>query len=97
VCKSGRTTLRSCGWSPPSTSRPSNVTAVYSDGPTVNGLIKTNVRVAAGDSGRPPDDGATTLGLTPAVGGDCATGAVSFFQPAAAALNALGGVGILIS
>lgn len=85
VCKSGRTTERTCGQV-----LAVDVTVTYSDGVTVNGMTQTNVCVQPGDSGGPLYDGGTGLGLTSAVAGDCATGVLSYFQPLIPALNFYG-------
>lgn len=87
VCKSGRTTLRTCG----SVLR-LNVTVSYPQG-TVFGLIETNVCAQPGDSGGPLYAASTALGLTSGGTLSLPCGDPSFrtfFQPVVEALNAYG-------
>lgn len=85
VCKSGRTTLRTCG-----TVTRTNVTVNYPQG-TVFGLVETTVCTQPGDSGGPLYAGTTALGLVSGgnVGG-CNSSFRSFFQPVREALAAYG-------
>lgn len=87
VCKSGRTTLRTCG-----RVLRLNVTANYPEGPVFQ-LIETNLCAAPGDSGGPLYAGSTALGLTSGgtLGLPCgSTSFRSFYQPVVEALNVYG-------
>ncbi|HET8641744.1 MAG TPA: S1 family peptidase [Pseudonocardiaceae bacterium] len=87
VCKSGRTTQRTCG-----TVLRTDVTVNYPQG-AVFGLVETNLCAAPGDSGGPLYAGSTALGLTSGgtLGLPCSnSGFRSFYQPVAEALNVFG-------
>ncbi|NBM15691.1 S1 family peptidase [Streptomyces sp. GC420] len=66
-----------------------NATVNYPEG-TVTGLIETTVCAEPGDSGGPLFSEGLALGVTSGGNGDCATGGVTYFQPATTALQALG-------
>ncbi|MGI5401787.1 S1 family peptidase [Streptomyces sp. CA-135486] len=66
-----------------------NATVNYPEG-TVTGLIETTVCAEPGDSGGPLISEGLAIGVTSGGNGDCATGGVTFFQPATKALEALG-------
>ncbi len=87
VCKSGRTTGRTCG-----TVIEKGYTAAYPQG-TVSGLDRTTVCVQPGDSGGPLYAGTTALGITSGgtLGLACNDPSYfSLFQPVVEALNAYG-------
>lgn len=87
VCKSGRTTLRTCG-----TVLRTDVTVNYPQG-AVFGLVETNLCAAPGDSGGPLYAGSTALGLTSGgtLGLPCSDSNFrSFYQPVVEALNVFG-------
>ncbi len=58
-------------------------------GTVVNGLVQANVCTESPSDGAPLFSGGTVLGIL-AFGGDCASGAESFFQPIAEILRAYG-------
>jgi streptogrisin D len=66
-----------------------DASVTYEEG-TVNGLIDTDVCAEPGDSGGALFDGSSAVGLTSGGSGDCTSGGETFFQPATAALSALG-------
>jgi hypothetical protein len=66
-----------------------DATVNYPEG-TVTGLVQTTVCAEAGDSGGPLFAGSVALGITSGGSGDCTNGGVTFFQPVAKALAALG-------
>lgn len=87
ICKSGRTTLRTCG-----VVTRVNVTVNYPQG-TVFGLGESNLCVQPGDSGGPVYSGSTAIGLISGgtLGLPCGHPSFrSFFQPVTEALNFYG-------
>ncbi|MFE3323698.1 S1 family peptidase [Streptomyces sp. NPDC059176] len=66
-----------------------NATVNYPEG-TVSGLIETTVCAEPGDSGGPLIAQGLALGVTSGGNGDCASGGVTFFQPATKAMADLG-------
>ncbi|WP_414720490.1 S1 family peptidase [Streptomyces sp.] len=63
-----------------------DVSVTYAQG-TVDGLIQTDVCAEPGDSGGPLFSDATIHGLTSGGSGNCRSGGVTFYQPAAEALR----------
>lgn len=66
-----------------------NATVNYPEG-TVSGLIETTVCAEPGDSGGPLIAQGLALGVTSGGNGDCASGGVTYFQPATKAMAELG-------
>ncbi|WP_326655528.1 MULTISPECIES: S1 family peptidase [unclassified Streptomyces] len=66
-----------------------NATVNYPEG-TVTGLIETTVCAEPGDSGGPLIAQGIALGITSGGDGDCRNGGTTYFQPATAAMAALG-------
>ncbi|MEV6653746.1 S1 family peptidase [Streptomyces sp. NPDC051219] len=66
-----------------------NATVNYPEG-TVTGLIEATVCAEPGDSGGPLFADGLALGVTSGGNGDCATGGITYYQPATTALAALG-------
>ncbi|MBB5873611.1 streptogrisin B [Allocatelliglobosispora scoriae] len=86
VCRSGATTGVRCG-----TITALNATVNYAEG-TVSGLIRTNICAEPGDSGGPlyvPSTG-LILGILSGGSGNCTSGGVTYYQPLAEILAALG-------
>lgn len=63
-------------------------TVTYSNGVTVNGLIKTDACAEPGDSGGPLyDGGSIALGMLSGGSGNCSSGGTTFYQPVASILQ----------
>ncbi|HEV7628914.1 MAG TPA: S1 family peptidase, partial [Streptomyces sp.] len=84
VTRSGSTTQVHDG-----TVKAVDASVTYPEG-TVDGLIQTDVCAEPGDSGGSLFAGDKALGMTSGGSGDCSAGGETFFQPAPAALEALG-------
>jgi streptogrisin D len=63
-------------------------TVTYSNGVTVNGLIRTDACAEPGDSGGPLyDGGSIALGMLSGGSGNCSSGGTTFYQPVAPVLQ----------
>lgn len=84
VCRFGSTTGWRCG-----TVQAKNVTVHYAGG-VVYGLTRTSACSEPGDTGGPFLAGQQAQGITSGGSGNCASGGVTYFQPVAVPLAALG-------